>query len=197
VQFNTYTYAGAHIAAWLVNHPSPEPPALAEMLHDYDVHEPVATTAQVRALRPWVQRLRAIFETDTLAEKAERADMLLVAADCRPRLVSHGPGLPFHFHYAPVHTGLAARMKALTAAGLAHVIDDGHASRLRACSRPGCGTVFIDTSRNGRRHFCSVRCANQVNVANHRQRQREALARPSPPGQDPSGAPTTTLAGRS
>jgi predicted RNA-binding Zn ribbon-like protein len=57
------------------------------------------------------------------------------------------------------------------------VIDDGAGSRLRACSRAGCGTVFIDTSRNGRRHFCSVRCANQVNVANHRRRRREALAR--------------------
>jgi predicted RNA-binding Zn ribbon-like protein len=177
MQFNTYTYAGGHIAAWLVNSPSPEPAALAQTLHDYDVHEPGVTAGQVRALRPWTQRLRAIFEAGPLAEKAHRADELLVAADCRPRLVSHGPGLPFHFHYAPVHTGLAARVKALTAAGLAHAIDDGAGSRLRACSRTGCGTVFIDVSRNGRRHFCSVRCANQVNVANHRRRRRLALAR--------------------
>jgi predicted RNA-binding Zn ribbon-like protein len=175
VQFNTYTYAGAHIAAWLVNHPSPEPSALVGTLHEYDVHEPAATAAQVRGLRSWVQRLRETFEAGTVAGKAQRADALLLAAECRPRLVSHGPGQPFHFHYAPVHTGLTARMKALTAAGLAHVIDDGHGSRLRACSRPGCGTVFIDTSRNGRRHFCSVRCANQVNVANHRRRRREAV----------------------
>jgi hypothetical protein len=37
---------------------------------------------------------------------------------------------------------------------------------------------FNDTP--GRRHLCSVRCANQVNVANHhrrRRRRREALAR--------------------
>ena len=176
MQFNTYTYAGAHIAAWLVNHPAPGPSALAEALHDYDVHEPAATTHQVRALRPWAHQLRAIFEAPDVGGKAHRADELLVTADCRPRLVSHGPGLPFHFHYAPVRTGLAARVKALTAAGLAHVIDDGAGSRLRACSRPGCGTVFIDTSRNGRRHFCSVRCANQVNVANHRLRRRQALA---------------------
>jgi predicted RNA-binding Zn ribbon-like protein len=111
-----------------------------------------------------------------VAGKAERADALLIAADCRPRLVSHGAGLPFHLHYAPVRTGLTARVKALTAAGLAHIIDNGEGSRLRACSRAGCGTVFIDISRNGRRHFCSVRCANQVNVANHRLRQRQALS---------------------
>ena len=176
VQFNTYTCAGAHIATWLVNHPSAEAPDLARTLHDYDVHAPEATTAEVRALRPWVQLLRGIFEAATVTEKAQGADALLVAADCRPRLVSHATGLAFHFHYAPVRTGLAARVKALTAAGLAHVIDDGAGSRLRACSRTSCGTVFLDTSRNGRRHFCSVRCANQVNVAKHRSRLRQATA---------------------
>jgi predicted RNA-binding Zn ribbon-like protein len=172
MQFNTYTAAGAHIAVWLVNNPAPGTSALAAVLDSYDVHEPVTTADQVRALRPWTERLRRIFEAGTVAEKAERADALLVAADCRPRLVSHGAGLPFHFHYAPVRTGLAARVKALTAAGVAHVIDGGDGSRLRACSRTGCGIVFLDTSRSGRRHFCSVRCANQVNVANHRLRQR-------------------------
>ena len=172
MQFNTYTAAGAHIAAWLVSNPSADAPTFAAVLDSYDVHQPVTTTAQMRALRPWTQRLRGVFEAGAVADKAERAGALLIAADCHPRLVSHGPGLPFHLHYAPVRTGLTARVKALTAAGLAHIIDDGGGSRLRACSRDGCGTVFIDTSRNGRRHFCSVRCANQVNVANHRLRQR-------------------------
>ena len=177
VQFNTYTYAGAHIAAWLVNHPGTGVGELTRTLHDYDVHEPAGTAGQLRALRPWAQRLRAIFEAGPVTAKAERADELLVASGCRPRLVSHGPGLPVHLHYAPVRAGLTPRVKALTAAGLAHAIDDGAGARLRACSRAGCGTVFIDTSRNGRRHFCSVRCANQVNVANHRSRQRLAQAR--------------------
>jgi len=30
-------------------------------------------------------------------------------------------------------------------------------------------------ARNGRRHFCGVRRANQVNVANHRLRRRQAV----------------------
>jgi predicted RNA-binding Zn ribbon-like protein len=174
MQFNTYTAAGAHIAAWLVNHPAPGAPELAAALDRYDVHQPATNAAQIRALRPWVRRLRELFEAATVAEKAELADALLIAADCRPRLVRHGPGRPYHFHYAPVASGLAARVRALTAAGLAHVIDGGGGLRLRACSRAGCGTVFLDTSRNGRRHFCSVRCANQVNVARHRQRRRQA-----------------------
>ena len=177
MQFNTYTMAGTRVAVWLVNNPSPEAPALTAVLGSYDVHEPAATADEVRALRPWTRRLREVFEAGTMADKAERADALLVAAGCRPRLVSHGNGLPFHFHYAPVGGGLASRVKALTAAGVAHMIDDGDGERLRACGRGGCGVVFADTSRNGRRRFCSVRCANQVNVANHRLRQRRPAAR--------------------
>ena len=177
MQFNTYTMAGTRIAVWLVNNPSPEAPTLTAVLRSHDVHEPTATADEVRALRPWTRRLREVFEASTVAEKAERADALLAAADCRPRLVSHGSGLPFHFHYAPVRGRLASRVKALTAAGVAHIIDGGGGERLRACDRAGCGVVFVDTSRNGRRRFCSVRCANQVNVANHRLRQRRAAAR--------------------
>jgi predicted RNA-binding Zn ribbon-like protein len=173
MQFNTYTVEGAHIAVWLVNHPAPNAAALAEELHRHEVHEPMATAADAAALRPWAARLREVFEAPAVVGKAQLTDALLVAADCRPRLVSHGAGKPHHFHYAPVETGLAARVRALTAAGLAHVIDGGGGTRLRACDRAGCDVAFIDTSRNGRRHFCSVRCANQVNVANHRQRRRD------------------------
>ena len=160
MQFNTYTVAGAHIAVWLVNHPDPGAAALAAELRRHEVHEPAVTAAAAAAV----------------TDKALLTDALLVTADCRPRLVSHGGGKPFHFHYAPVGEGLGARVRALTAAGLAHVIDGGGGTRLRVCSRAGCGVAFLDTSRNGRRHFCSVRCANQVNVTNHRQRRRAAPA---------------------
>ena len=176
MQFNTYTTAGAHIACWLANNPRAERAALAAMLARYDVHEPLADGVRTQALRPWAGRLRAVFESGTEAERAERADALLVAADCRPRLVRHGDGLPFHLHYAPVRADLVARVKALTAGGLAHMIDDGGGSRLRTCQRAGCGTAFVDISRSGRRRFCSLRCANQVNVARHRTRQRQAAA---------------------
>ena len=176
MQFNTYTAAGAHVAVWLVNHPAPGAGDLTDVLRRHDVHQPAATGDDALTLRPWAARLREVFEAGTATAKAELADALLVAADCRPRLVSHAAGEPFHFHSAPVRTDLAPRVRALTAAGLAHVIDEGGGARLRACDRAGCGVVFLDTSRNGRRHFCSVRCANQVNVANHRLRQRASRA---------------------
>src|SRR5580693_6411955 len=89
MQFNTYTVAGAQVAVWLVNQPAPVVPELASVLAGYDVHEP----ADAAALRPWARRLRAVFEADEPEQRAGLADALLTAADCRPRLVSHGPGL--------------------------------------------------------------------------------------------------------
>ena len=174
MRFDTYTAAGAHIACWMANNPAADPSALSAVLASYDVHEPIVTWRQIRALQPWAGCLRTVFEAATEAERAQRADALLIAADCRPRLVRHTDDLPFHLHYAPVRAGLAARVRALTAGGLAHVIDDGSGFRLRVCQRDGCESAFLDVSRNGRRRFCSLRCANQVNVANHRRRQRPA-----------------------
>jgi predicted RNA-binding Zn ribbon-like protein len=193
MQFNTYTVAGAQVAVWLVNQPRPGAPELASVLAGYDVHEPAVTAGDAAALRPWAMRLRAVFEADGPPQRAGLADALLTAADCRPRLVSHGPGLPFHLHYAPAGSGLPARVRALTAAGIAHVIDEGEGARLRACGRDGCGTAFLDTSRNGRRVFCSVRCANQVNVASHRRRRRLAAA-PLPAARLPAVGPPLAVA---
>ena len=61
-------------------------------------------------------------------------------------------------------------MKAYTASGLAHAFcqDPG---RLGRCDRDGREIVDVDTSRNGRRRYCSTRCANRVYVAEHRERQ--------------------------
>jgi predicted RNA-binding Zn ribbon-like protein len=170
VQFNTYTAAGALVAADLVNEPSASAARLSVLLERYEVHQPTVDETAAGELRRWAERLRLAFET-TGAEQAAVVGALLIAADCRPRLVSHD-GLPHHLHNAPLDADVTTRVKALTAAGLAQLIADGAAGRLGSCTREGCPVVFVDTSRNGRRTFCSVRCANAVNVQRHRARRR-------------------------
>ena len=80
----------------------------------WEMFQVVLDERRKREIDPTLALLR---ECAAEADKARLADALLVEADCRPRLVSHGPGKPYHFHYAPVMTGLAARVRALTAAG--------------------------------------------------------------------------------
>jgi predicted RNA-binding Zn ribbon-like protein len=169
MQFNTYTAAGAHIAAALVNNPGIIEKALADLLSAYSVHRPTPDLATLDALSDWTRRLRPVFYSEQ-DEQAALVDALLVAADCRPRLVRHDGQAP-HIHEAPLDAALHVRVMALTAAGLAQLIADGFGTRLGHCHRDGCPLVFVDVSRNGRRRFCSVRCANIVNVAAHRARK--------------------------
>jgi predicted RNA-binding Zn ribbon-like protein len=48
------------------------------------------------------------------------------------------------------------------------------AERLKRCEGPRCSLLFVDTSRSGRRRWCSMdRCGNRAKVAAHRRRRKE------------------------
>jgi predicted RNA-binding Zn ribbon-like protein len=50
----------------------------------------------------------------------------------------------------------------------------GPADRLRQCGSDDCFLVFVDTSRSGRRRWCSMeRCGNRAKVAGFRSRHRQ------------------------
>jgi predicted RNA-binding Zn ribbon-like protein len=39
------------------------------------------------------------------------------------------------------------------------------------CTAPRCDRVYVDTSRNGTRRFCSTTCQNRVKAATFRERK--------------------------
>ncbi|MDP9341200.1 MAG: ABATE domain-containing protein [Actinomycetota bacterium] len=46
-------------------------------------------------------------------------------------------------------------------------------SRIRTCARPGCGALFVDSSRKGNRRWCSMQgCGNRAKVATYRHKGR-------------------------
>ena len=56
---------------------------------------------------------------------------------------------------------------------IARELIQGETSRLRVCENPQCRWVFKDTSRTGKRKWCSMRsCGNRAKVARHRARRR-------------------------
>jgi predicted RNA-binding Zn ribbon-like protein len=49
------------------------------------------------------------------------------------------------------------------------------AARLKRCEGSRCALLFVDTSRSGRRRWCSMeRCGNRAKVAAHRRRRKES-----------------------
>jgi predicted RNA-binding Zn ribbon-like protein len=48
-------------------------------------------------------------------------------------------------------------------------------ARLKRCEGARCSLLFVDTSRSGRRRWCSMeRCGNRTKVAAHRRRRKES-----------------------
>ena len=55
----------------------------------------------------------------------------------------------------------------------AELLSEGPPERLRACPADNCGWLFLDTSKNGTRRWCSMEtCGNVAKARRHRARQR-------------------------
>jgi len=105
-----------------------------------------------------------------LARAAKRTNVLLRRTGARPQLDTHGPGVwNLHFHGPDDSFGVG--WSAGIAAGLAMALGTTDAGRLGVCQADRCDRVHLDTSRNGGRRFCSVRCQSRTKAAAHRARQ--------------------------
>ncbi|GGO71280.1 CGNR zinc finger domain-containing protein [Nonomuraea cavernae] len=169
MHFNAYGGNGAALAADLVNATDHSPEALEPMLAEHGMLRTELTPAQAGLLRAWAGRLAPVFgETDQDTQIKLINDLLDETAS-KPYVSAHDGREP-HLHFFSVEADIVSRTKDTTAGGLALAMSFSGGRRLGRCDRRGCVTVYVDTSRNGRRRFCSPACANRVNVAAHRAR---------------------------
>ncbi|GHH09569.1 CGNR zinc finger domain-containing protein [Streptomyces lanatus] len=177
MHFNHYGGEAARLAADLANLTEPPGPSeLEPLLAAHGITRRVLTVGQAKEVWEWSRRLAACFGSQELDRRCQAVNALLADSSSRPCISLHD-GSP-HLHYSTADADAAAHMRAVTAAGLAYVVCFADAGRLGRCARQGCGLAFVDTSRNGRRTYCSVRCANNDAVARHRGRHR-GEARPT------------------
>ena len=120
----------------------------------------------VRALRP---RLAALWEMSE-DEAAVLVNALLRDANALPQLLKHD-GWEYHIHATSPEAPLADRMAVDAAMAFADLIRFGELGRLRYCAAGDCDDVLVDLSKNRSRRFCSLTCANRVNVAAYRSRR--------------------------
>lgn len=170
MHFNHYGGEAARLAADLVNAADERctPDGLEPILAAHGVVERSLSSTQAGLLKRWRTDLERCFGDQELHERCERINALLERSASTPYISLHD-GNP-HLHYSSHGADAAAHIQAVTAAGLAYIACFGGPNRLGRCARTACSTVFVDTSRNGRRTYCSVRCANNAAVARHRDR---------------------------
>ncbi|GAB3572253.1 CGNR zinc finger domain-containing protein [Amycolatopsis endophytica] len=168
MHFNPYGGAGAQAAAGLANMPGASAADLVRMMRAAGMSLTRLSAAEAAGTREWGHRLREVFAEPDPDRRIDLVNALLAESACRP-FISRHDGLPAHLHYAYEEDDRGRRVRAYTAGGLAHLLcEDG--GRMGVCASADCDTVFVDTSRNGRRRFCSTRCATRVHVARHRAR---------------------------
>jgi predicted RNA-binding Zn ribbon-like protein len=120
----------------------------------------------VRALRPRLAGLWEMTEDDAV----RLVNTLLRDANALPQLLKHD-GWEYHIHATSPEAPLADRLAVDAAMAFADLIRFGELGRLRYCAASDCEDVLVDLSKNRSRRFCSLTCANRVNVAAYRSRR--------------------------
>ncbi|QUQ65159.1 zf-CGNR multi-domain protein [Kutzneria sp. CA-103260] len=152
---------GAAVAQWLaaVGVEIAEAPVADDVSHYVEVREAVC-------------RLVTVSVTGTAEQRGE--DVALVNAWARGS--APVPQLRVEERSLVSDTAKPTPRQVLTAVArdAIDLLTTPESARLHQCDGSHCGTVFLDTSRGGRRRWCSSdRCGNRARVAAHRDRHSE------------------------
>ncbi|WP_344660233.1 CGNR zinc finger domain-containing protein [Catenulispora subtropica] len=128
---------------------------------------------ELREVRP---RLRRVFEQAAAGNgrSAVQAVNKLLGDFPASLSISDHDDDGWHMHLADADSGPARRFVTGAALGLAYTIAERGPERLGVCEATPCRAVFVDTTTNSSRRYCSDRCATRANVAAYRARKRAA-----------------------
>ncbi|WP_246850084.1 CGNR zinc finger domain-containing protein [Nocardioides xinjiangensis] len=166
----------AERSAALVNAELPDDSALREHLADRTWLHDAVVPGDVAALHAFRAELRPVFEAsdaDDVPSVVRTLNDLLAGHPVTPMISDHDPD-DLHMHVANRAASVAELLIGEALMGLATLVCDLGATRLGICSAARCDHVFVDTSPNQSRRYCSDRCSSRANVAAFRARQRRA-----------------------
>jgi predicted RNA-binding Zn ribbon-like protein len=173
VNFDAY----AHRAVDLVNAPLDDLDDLKCLLSSESWMREEATERDVAIFRRAQKKLREIFELGTTHRDAEAVaalNTLLEAYPVQPRISGHDAA-DWHMHVTGRGASVSTEYLAGGVWGLAVWLCEYGSARFGVCADERCGNVYLDTSSNCCRRFCSERCATRSHVAAHRARKRAAV----------------------
>ena len=133
-----------------------------------------ATDRDCMLLRKFQRELRPVFEAGSAEDTdgvVERLNDLMGRHPITPRISGHDDR-DLHLHVATANASVAELLVGESLLGLATLVCDLGPDRLGVCAAPPCTDVFVDTSPNRSRRYCSERCSSRANVAAFRARQK-------------------------
>ncbi|GAW50729.1 MULTISPECIES: CGNR zinc finger domain-containing protein [unclassified Nocardioides] len=130
-----------------------------------------ATDRDCMLLRKFQRELRPVFEAGDITGVVGGLNELMARYPVTPRISDHDHQ-DLHLHVATANASVADLLVGESLLGLATLVCDLGADRLGVCSAGKCTNVFVDTSPNRSRRYCSERCSSRANVAAYRARQK-------------------------
>jgi hypothetical protein len=173
VNFDAY----ARRAVDLVNTPLGDVEALKCMLGAEPWMRDEVAERDLAIFRRAQRRLRDVFDLGTSERDTEAVaalNGLLEAYPVQPRISGHDAD-DWHMHVTSRGSSVSAEYLAGAVWGLAVWVCEYGSARFGVCADERCGNVYLDTSSNCCRRFCSERCATRSHVAAHRARKRAAV----------------------
>lgn len=173
MEFVRYAERGAR----LLNAPLGTVADVREFLSDREWIVAQVDQKDARALPRFQRELRPVFESAAVDEASvvARINVLLDKHPVTPYIAGRGEG-DWHMHVSNKASSVAQLLVAEALIGLAFLVCDLGPGRLGVCQAAGCDDVYVDTSPNTSRRYCSDRCSSRANVAAYRARQKSAPA---------------------
>lgn len=128
------------------------------------------------------REMRPIFAASDRGDEGEVVSLvneLLAKHPVSPHIAGHDSE-SWHLHVAERGSSVSALITAECLMGLAMLVVDFGPTRLGVCSSVTCDNVFVDTSPNQSRRYCSDRCSSRANVAAYRARRKAETSMMSP-----------------
>lgn len=151
---------------------------LRSFLDGHPLWQTRVTPRDLAPLRQVRARLRRVFETATSGQSDDaigELNGLLRDYPVQPQISGHDDR-SWHLHLAEGAPTVASSLAPGAIMGLAVFCTDYGLDRLGICQAAPCQLVYLDTSTNRSRRYCSDRCATRANVAAYRQRRRAQQA---------------------
>jgi len=168
----------AERSAGLLNVEITDVDALRAHLADREWLVPQSTDRDCMLLRKFQRELRPVFEASAAGDTKAVVDglnELMVRHPITPQISGHDHQ-HLHIHAASKTQTVAELLVGESLLGLANLVCDLGPTRLGLCAATPCTNVYVDTSPNQSRRYCSDRCSSRANVAAYRARQKATAA---------------------